>query len=132
MTPNGCCSGGGGSADLEVYQGDDFLATVTVLDNAGKPADITGYTAQAQIRRDVADNDPDVAVEITTVVNSPYITLSILHGVTETMSGVYVWDLQIINTDGATETILTGQVKVTQEVTRAVTTAKSNGALVKK
>jgi hypothetical protein len=124
-----CNGNSGGSADLEVYQGDDFLATVTVMEGS-KPADITGYTAQAQIRRDVADNDPEVAVEITTVVTSPYITLSILHDVTATMSGIYVWDLQIINTDGAIETILTGQVRVTQEVTRAV--AKTDGVLVKK
>jgi hypothetical protein len=114
-----CNGNSGGSADLEVYQGDDFLATVTVMEGS-KPADITGYTAQAQIRRDVADNAPEVAVEITTVVTSPYITLSILHDVTATMSGIYVWDLQIINTDGAIETILTGQVRVTQEVTRAL------------
>jgi hypothetical protein len=33
-------------------------------------------------------------------------------------SGLYVWDLQLTAPDGAVETILAGNVQVTQEVTR--------------
>jgi len=105
--------------DLIIYQGDDWGATVSVF-NGTAPADITGYTAKAQIRQDVADNDADVDVEIVTAVTSPTISLTIPAAVTADMCGDYVWDLQITSPAGQVTTILAGNVRVTQEVTRAV------------
>ncbi len=104
-------------ADLRIYQGDDFGAVVTV--NGGEPPDvIAGYTAQAQIREDTADNCPDVAAEIATEVVSPLVNLTIPADVTVNLCGQYVWDLQLIDPDGVVSTILAGNVVVTPEVTR--------------
>ena len=108
------------NADLLVYQGDDYSATVTVRNADGSPADITGYTAKAQIRRAIADEEPEVAVEIVTAVSSPQILLSIHHTQTSSLSGGYIWDLQLTTPANAVTTIMRGRVKLTSEVTRAV------------
>ena len=104
--------------DLAVYQGDDWAGTVTIRNEDGTPADISGYTAQAQIRRAVADADPVVEVEMSATVESPQVHLSIPHDETEGLSGRYVWDLQLIDGAGAITTVLAGKVIVTAEVTR--------------
>ena len=104
--------------DLIIYQGDDYAATCTVKNEDGTPADIDGYTAQAQIRRAVADADPVVVVEIGCEVQSPLVLLSIPHAETEQLSGRYTWDLQLTTTEAQILTILAGKVIVTSEVTR--------------
>src|SRR5262245_24921323 len=105
-------------ADLILYQGDDFAATVAVSNEDGTPADISTCTAQAQIRRAVADRDPVIVAEITAAVDTSTVTLSIPHTVTETLSGRYTWDLQLTSGAGQITTILAGNVQVTLEVTR--------------
>ena len=107
-------------ANLEIYQGTDWSATVTVLNADGTPADITGCTAKAQIRRDVADQARRVEVEITTAVASPVVNLSIPHAQTQALScGSYVWDLDLTSPADLITTVLAGVVVVTREVTRA-------------
>src|SRR5688572_19168045 len=106
-------------ADLAIYQGDDYAATVTVLNPDNTPADITGFTAQAQIRRAVADLDPVVVATMTAVIASPDVSLSLSHDQTKSLTGRYVWDLQLTSiTDASVTTILAGRVSVTAEVTR--------------
>ena len=105
-------------ADLVIYQGDSYAATVTVHNADGTPADITGYTAQAQIRRLVADSDPVVVVDIGTTVVSPNVILDIPHSETEPLQGRYVWDLQLTTPDDQIMTIVAGKVILTAEVTR--------------
>ena len=105
-------------ANLGIYQGDDFSAVVTVL-NGRDPADLTGYTAQAQIRAGVADQASEPAIQMVTSISSPNVYLSIPHTQTATLTGGYIWDLQLTHTaDGIVSTILRGNVLVTQEVTR--------------
>jgi hypothetical protein len=107
-------------ANLDVVQGDDYVATVSVTNADGSPADISGYTAKAQIRQDVADEARRVDVEITTAVASPNVTLTIPHATTQTLTAAsYVWDLQLTSAGGQITTILAGTVIVTREVTRA-------------
>ncbi|HEX4594009.1 MAG TPA: hypothetical protein VH157_07025 [Bryobacteraceae bacterium] len=106
-------------ADLQLYQGDDWAATVTVLNQDMTPANITGYTAQSQIRRNVADQDPIVAAELQATVQAPNSVLLFLsHAQTSLLSGQYQWDLQLTSPANDIVTILAGAVNVTQEVTR--------------
>src|SRR5262245_53496620 len=106
-------------ANLQVYQGDDYVATVTVTNPDGTPADLSGFTAKSQIRRQVADLDPVVVVEITTTIESPYIYLALNHVETTQMNGTYVWDLQLTEiATGVITTICAGTVPIQQEVTR--------------
>ena len=107
-----------GQADLYIYQGDDFTAVVTVLNEDGSEADITGYTAKAQIRGDVADK-ADVMAELTTFVQSPYVTLSLMHTETANLcGGRSVWDLELTSPEDTVVTVLAGRAFVTAEVTR--------------
>lgn len=104
--------------DLKIYQGDDYSGTVTVRNEDGTPADLTGYTAQSQIRRAVADAEPEIAVQITTTVVSPNVLLSIPRIETEPLQGRYTWDLQLTTDGNQIITIMAGKVIVTPEVTR--------------
>lgn len=107
-------------AHLEIMQGDDYVAYVTVENADGTPADITGWTAKAQIRRDVADEARRVEIEITATVDSPEVTLTIPHAQTQNLTcSSYVWDLQLTSPEDMITTILAGVAVVTREVTRA-------------
>ena len=84
---------------------------------AGSPADITGYTALSQIRRNVAESDPVVVTTIAANVQSPLVLLALTHDQTSVLRGQYLWDLQLTSPLGAITTILRGNVNVTAEVT---------------
>jgi hypothetical protein len=107
--------------NLGLYQGDDFAATVAVT-SGGATADLTGYTAQAQIRADTADNISTVTYQIPATITVPptagNISLSIPRATTATLSGRYLWDLQLTAAGGTIQTILYGKVFVQPEVTR--------------
>jgi|SRR5215471_12357454 len=105
-------------ANINFYQGDDYTGTLTVYDPNGLPMDLTGYTALAQIRTDVADVASTIVATITTDIQSPLIVISLTHDVTETLKGKYVWDLQVTSPSGSIKTLVAGQITVTQEVTR--------------
>lgn len=106
-------------AELLLYQGDSYAAGVIVRNSDGTPADITGYTALAQIRRASADTDPVIAAEFTTAVTSPLINISLTPAQTVALAGQYQWDLQIVSPADVVTTILAGRVRVTAEISRA-------------
>jgi len=106
------------TADLTVYQGSDYAATVTILLDPNLPADLSGYAAQAQIRRAVADSDPVVVADMKTSIQSPYVILAMTHTQTKPLNGRYVWDLRLIGTASEVITVMKGKVIVTAEVTR--------------
>lgn len=102
-------------ADLNLYQGDDYGAVVTVTGIQ----DLTGYTPAAQIRTGPADTNPQVVVEIDAVLVPPTtINLTITHDITVKLKGAYVWDLQVTDPSGIVTTLLAGSVTVALEVTR--------------
>ena len=110
--------------DLEIYEGDDFAAWVTVLNYAdGSPANLAGYTAQAQIRTGSADQSPAVSAELLATVVAPnFISLYLAAAETLLLSSLYyVWDLQLITDQAMTYTIMAGNVTITSEVTREPT-----------
>ena len=108
------------TANLSVYQGDDWAATVSVTNYDGSVPDLTGYTAQSQFREASADQDPDVAAELLCTVAPPnQISLFLDHDQTTLLTDPsYYWDLQIMSPAGDITTILTGSVNVTAEITR--------------
>lgn len=108
-------------ANLSVFQGDDYSAAVTVTYTTGQPADLTGYTAQAQIRRAVADSASKVDCEIACTIESPIVRLFIHHEQTALLAGDYVWDMQLVSPppQSFVITIMSGRVRAAQEVTRA-------------
>lgn len=111
-------------ADLAIYQGDDYAGLVQVYDGTSTiPANLTGYSARAQVRFGPADQYPQPAVLITTAVDGPAgtVSLAIPAAQTSTLVGNYQWDLELIQPDGNVQTVLAGKVVVTKEVTRVGT-----------
>lgn len=104
------------TTDLYLYAGDDLTLTVTVTDNADAPIDLTGYTAEAQIR---ATADAPTAVDFTATTATNVITLKLTAAETAALPAKGVWDVQVIETAGGAVTTLTGgKITVTAEVTR--------------
>ena len=103
--------------DLDIYQGDDYAALVTVTDPAGAPADLTPFEAAAHIRKGPAHSYP-VVIEIAVTVAADAITLYIPSAQTATLYGKYVWDLELISADSVITTIAHGYVNVSNQVTR--------------
>lgn len=111
-------------------QGSDYAATVRVLNEDGSDADLTGYTAKAQLRRGPADCAPEVSAEMgTTVVLPNIVVLSLTNAVTSTLCGRYQWDLDLHTDLGQIVTVLAGAAIVTAEVTRDVEPAMLAGAM---
>ena len=106
------------NANIALFQGDDYVANITVTDGSG-PANLAGYTCQAQIRKDVADNATAITYDMAPTINLPNtIALRIPHAITLTLTDHYVWDLQLTAADGTIQTIIGGTVTCTREVTR--------------
>ena|SRR5215471_5979839 len=106
--------------NLEIYQGDDYAAEITVTDSDdAAAADLTGYTTQAQIRRGPADEYPDIVVRFAVAMTLPnLVTLTIPHDLTAQLVGRYIWDMQLTDPSGYMQTLVAGDVVVTKEVTR--------------
>jgi hypothetical protein len=108
------------SEDLEIYQGDDYVVTVTVKNADGSAANLAGYTAKAEVRRTPADNGPVMAA-FTAVVQTPnLVVLTLSNAQTLLLSGVFFWDVQIKSPAGGVTTLAKGRVLATPEITREV------------
>ena len=107
-----------GPGDITIYQGDDYSVAVRVKNPDGTDANLAGFTAQAQLRLDVADVDDTVDAEFTTTVTSPLVHCSLTHLQTTPLAGAYVWDLQVVSAAGMITTVIAGHATVIQEVTR--------------
>ena len=107
------------SQPLSIYQGDDYMATVNVTRN-GAAVDLTGYTAVAQLRRDVADIDPGAPdATFACSISGSSVRMNLSRTVTVALTGCYQYDLELHETaTGNIMTIARGPAHITQEVTR--------------
>ena len=106
-------------ADLLIFQGSDYSATVVVQNIDGTPADITGWSAKAQLRRGPADAAPVVEHEISCTVQPPdVVLLNIPHADTTLLTSRYAWDLDLTSPEGLIVTVLQGAAIIDAEVTR--------------
>jgi hypothetical protein len=105
-------------ANLTVYQGDDWAAAIAVQNADGTPADLTGYTATAQIRT-IPANTAQVVTSFGLGIALPNtINLALSHDQTQALGGSYVWDLQCTETDGTISTLMSGVVRVIPEISQ--------------
>lgn len=105
--------------DLSIYAGDDYAADIAVTDADGAPSDLTGYTAQSQIRTSVSDVTPDGVAQFSASIQGNIVTIVLDHDVTKTLTRpTYYWDLQLIDGNGWITTLLAGKLAVTKEITK--------------
>ena len=107
--------------DIELYAGDTYygpLITLPDLSPFGGPADLTGATVTASLRRTVGtEESEDFTV---TIVDASARTLRLTLTPTQTAALGFdsgVWDLQVSTAGGWKGTPLAGSVSVTAEVT---------------
>jgi hypothetical protein len=107
--------------DLNLYAGDDLVITLTVVDDAGFPYDLTG-SLLAQIRKGHA---LEIVATFTTSVGTDatlgVVVLALPAMETEALGetgGRHSWDLQHTNPDGFITTICKGAVSTTLDITQ--------------
>jgi hypothetical protein len=95
----------------------DTAAPPIQIQEGGVAADLTGRTFAAQIRRSVSSTTAiDIDVDTTEAADGILI-LRVGEEVTETLRGIYVWDLQQTVGD-VVRTLLTGKWTFDADVTR--------------
>jgi hypothetical protein len=103
------------AVNLSLYAGDDVSIDVTVLNNDGTPANLTGATAESQIR---ATADAVTSVDFATTVTGNVVTLALTNVQSATLPATGVWDLQITDSGGKITTIAGGRIDVAAGVTQ--------------
>jgi hypothetical protein len=106
-------------SNLTIDQGSNFLAYVDVTDSSGNALDLNGYTVAGQIRKTYSSL---TAVSFSASVSNALggtISLGLSDTVTNAMKpGRYVYDVEILNSNGTRTRVLEGQVEVTPGVTQ--------------
>lgn len=111
-------------ADIVIDQGTTFTTSLNLTDNTGAPLNLTGYTAEGQIRQWYTSSTYNqFNVTIPDPTNGQVI-LSLDSNTTSSMAyGRYVYDLITIDSGSNTITrIVEGTVTVTPAVTQYVPT----------
>lgn len=109
---------------LSIDQGTDTQVSVFIKDSTGTAIDLTGASARMQLRTQI--NAPEVVDELTTansriVISDQPGTLSLIfpNGVTtDTPAGTYVYDLEMVDSDGLVSRVMEGTITIRPEVTR--------------
>jgi len=108
-------------SNIVVNQGATYETTVTVNDSAGTALDLSGYTAQAQVRKSY---DSSTATNMTTTFHVVRTTGKITLTLTDTQTtalewGRYVWDLLITSSGGTKTRVVEGIATITPSVSRS-------------
>lgn len=108
---------------LSIDQGTDTRVSVSISDATGTPIDLTGASARMQLRTQI--NAPDFVDELTTdngriaIGDAGTLSLIFPNGVTtDTPAGTYVYDLEMVDSDGLVSRVMEGTITIRPEVTR--------------
>lgn len=115
---------------IHVEQGATFQRTLTITD-AGVPVNLTGYTAQLQIRATVDSPDPLIDVDTSSGITITPLTGVIDIVISDTLTATLpikrpilgpqplgVWAINITSPTGIVERLLEGQVTISPAVIR--------------
>ena len=110
----------GAKANIVVDQGTDFTTTITVTDDDGNVTDLTGYTAEGQIRKHFeSSTKTDFTISFGTPRTDGQLTLSLSRVKTANLeAGRYVYDVELTSSANSTSRLVEGIVTVTPQVTR--------------
>lgn len=106
--------------DLQLMQGDDIWIACTIGAADGSAVDLTGYTAQAQIRPAPADETEQPLITFLATVVPPDEVLLNMPGSSSILltRTPLVWDVQVTSPLGQVSTVASGSVSGRLEVTR--------------
>lgn len=109
--------------ELEIEEGADWTDELLVVDANGDPIDLTGYTAESDIKRSI--DDADALIEMSTtngrIVITP-LTGSVMRVLTAAETTGLVWrvavhDLKLISAAGTVTRVASGPVTYSRQVT---------------
>lgn len=112
--------------DFDIGQGTDITLQLELVDRSAAKKDLTGYGANAQIRKTHNSSDSD-AVSFSSQIASPstdgVVNLTLTNEQTSALkAGRYVYDVEIYYQDSDLNTIvervLEGRINITPSVTR--------------
>lgn len=105
-------------ANIIVDQGTDFYTAVNLTDDDENVIDLSGYTANGQIRKTYTSSNA-VSFGINLQSSNGIVELSLTKAQTANIaSGRYVYDVFLTNSSNVTSRIVEGIVTVTPRVTR--------------
>lgn len=105
-------------ANITIDQGTTFSTTITLADEDNVLIDLTGYTANSQIRKHYSSsNSQSFSVTLGGVQGT--VALSLTSTQTSNLTaGRYVYDVELTSSSNVVSRIVEGIVTVTPEVTR--------------
>lgn len=105
-----------GVLDYTVVQGDDFVDTYTITENAAE-LDMSAYTLAATVNSSALPAPVPMTVD-TTDAASGIVVVSLTDTQTSALTvGLHDWDFQWTDNDGKIRTVLAGTFKVIPQVT---------------
>jgi hypothetical protein len=105
-------------ANIIIDQGTTFSTVITLADEDGNAIDLTGYSANSQIRKHYSSsNSQSFSVSLGGILGT--VTLSLTSVQTANLvAGRYVYDVEVTSSSNVVSRIVEGIVTVTPEVTR--------------
>jgi hypothetical protein len=108
--------------NLIIEQGTTWKVEWPVLDGAGQPLAVDGWTVHAQVRQS-ADSSVVLHEWSTAIANATAVGTKVALLVTPTVSSAWTWltgvyDVELTNLAGQVTRIAHGTVRVSREVTR--------------
>jgi len=105
-------------ANITIDQGTTFSTVISLADDEDVAVDLTGYTANSQIRKHYSSSNSQ-SFSITLGGTSGTISLSLTSTQTSNLTpGRYVYDVELTSGSNVVSRIVEGIVTVTPEVTR--------------
>ena len=104
---------------VSLKRGDTMRLLVELLDDTGAPVDVTGWSWLSQLR--ITPDDTDSVVIAVTVPDPPggSVQLELDPAVTAALPiADYVFDLEATDGGGAVKTLIDGQLRVREDVSR--------------
>jgi hypothetical protein len=103
--------------NFDTHAGETFAASFTCLDAAGDPADLTGYSARAQVRS--SPTSEVVVLDLAPTIPTPANGIILINVETPGIeAGIYYWDIVLDTTTGDTIFVTGGTIKFRELVTR--------------
>ena len=105
-------------ANLVVDQGSTFSAELNLTDENGDPLNLSGYSANSQIRKWYTSSNPSATFNVVITSETGLVTLNLTSEQTSNLvAGRYVYDVEVLK-NGSTSRIVEGIITVTPQVTR--------------
>ncbi len=113
-----------GKHDFIIEKGASFQRVITWSDDLGDPINLTGYSANMQVRTSVTADDIEIELtdqngKIVLGGTLGTITLSIADEDTATLNaGTFLYDLNLISSGGQTTRLIEGNIHIRHGVTK--------------